>query len=278
MRHFNPRAPCGARPHDLTADGFTILFQSTRPVRGATEAGGNTLIMGDISIHAPRAGRDNTIWRPGWYQFRFQSTRPVRGATRGSYTISATFIISIHAPRAGRDDGRGRCPAPIFYFNPRAPCGARPRCRATLVSWARFQSTRPVRGATGKPALCKSGHTIFQSTRPVRGATECTPIVDGRTDISIHAPRAGRDDARFTWPAGYDISIHAPRAGRDWAGDGWQDNGQKISIHAPRAGRDFAALGDTITNEVFQSTRPVRGATAKVYKITLHTFATKGNF
>ena len=29
---------------------------------------------------------------------------------------------------------------------------------------------------------------------------------------------------------------------------------------------------------LFQSTRPVRGATAKVYKITLHTFATKGNF
>lgn len=28
---------------------------------------------------------------------------------------------------------------------------------------------------------------------------------------------------------------------------------------------------------VFQSTRPMRGATAKVYKITLHTFATKGN-
>lgn len=27
----------------------------------------------------------------------------------------------------------------------------------------------------------------------------------------------------------------------------------------------------------FQSTRPMRGATAKVYKITLHTFATKGN-
>ena len=28
---------------------------------------------------------------------------------------------------------------------------------------------------------------------------------------------------------------------------------------------------------LFQSTRPMRGATAKVYKITLHTFATKGN-
>ena len=50
-----------------------------------------------------------------------------------------------------------------------------------------------------------------------------------------------------------------------------------ISIHAPRAGRDRAYIANTRVIYEFQSTRPVRGATAKVYKITLHTFATKGN-
>ena len=35
-RHFNPRAPCGARPSFITPSSQQSLFQSTRPVRGAT--------------------------------------------------------------------------------------------------------------------------------------------------------------------------------------------------------------------------------------------------
>ena len=55
-------------------------------------------------------------------------------------------------------------------FNPRAPCGARLYSHFNPNPCGKFQSTRPVRGATA------SGHsfcpvTLFQSTRPVRGAT-----------------------------------------------------------------------------------------------------------
>ena len=77
-----------------------------------------------------------------------------------------------------------------------------------------FQSTRPVRGATGSgdlyPRLAgvsihapRAGRDLyltdkmpkgkFQSTRPVRGAT---PVMASRSVlpyVSIHAPRAGRD-------------------------------------------------------------------------------------
>ena len=80
--------------------------------------------------------------------------------------------ISIHAPRAGRD------------------------CRfcAERYGWGKFQSTRPVRGATGVMALC--------------------PLLLLR--ISIHAPRAGRDWEIANPINAYNaISIHAPRAGRD---------------------------------------------------------------
>ena len=35
-----------------------MLFQSTRPVRGATQLIGKTAAAYTISIHAPRAGRD----------------------------------------------------------------------------------------------------------------------------------------------------------------------------------------------------------------------------
>ena len=55
-------------------------FQSTHPLRGATEADGKTLIIGEISIHAPLAGCDPII-----------KGRPVSNE------------ISIHAPLAGCD-------------------------------------------------------------------------------------------------------------------------------------------------------------------------------
>ena len=56
---FNPRAPCGARP---MAMGHTVsfpVFQSTRPVRGATRFQCHFWLLGGVSIHAPRAGRDH---------------------------------------------------------------------------------------------------------------------------------------------------------------------------------------------------------------------------
>ena len=35
--HFNPRAPCGARPNQGSKTLTIAAFQSTRPVRGATQ-------------------------------------------------------------------------------------------------------------------------------------------------------------------------------------------------------------------------------------------------
>ena len=77
-------------------------FQSTRPVRGATESHQPPREQVYISIHAPRAGRDLLliVSRSG---IRFQSTRPVRGATLAGYLLPLCLQISIHAPRAGRD-------------------------------------------------------------------------------------------------------------------------------------------------------------------------------
>ena len=80
----------------------------------------------------------------------------------------------------------------VSNFNPRAPCGARRRKHQGRRDLLSFQSTRPVRGATG---LIYEGiyYDIFQSTRPVRGATEHVLGGVAVAHISIHAPRAGRD-------------------------------------------------------------------------------------
>ena len=127
---------------------FLLAFQSTRPVRGATNGDGKPNANGCISIHAPRAGRDAPViminvldptfqsTRPvrgatrqfsmSRQAFIFQSTRPVRGATRTFGVTSRLFSISIHAPRAGRDREAWRHQLDALHFNPRAPCGARP--------------------------------------------------------------------------------------------------------------------------------------------------------
>ena len=103
-RSFNPRAPCGARLVDAGMSDAWIMFQPTRPVRGATVHAVNIKVVLQVSTHAPRAGRD------------FGS--PIQ--------ISISVRVSTHAPRAGRDVPVGVPSALSTGFNPRAPCGARP--------------------------------------------------------------------------------------------------------------------------------------------------------
>ena len=56
---FNPRAPCGARlKREKLPEGMTV-FQPTRPLRGATIAMEHRPEGGQISTHAPLAGRDS---------------------------------------------------------------------------------------------------------------------------------------------------------------------------------------------------------------------------
>ncbi len=282
-------------------------FQSTRPVRGATtlrECRRNRILVSihapragrdfrkadfawgiSVSIHAPRAGRDLDAPCHRHEHQRFQSTRPVRGATR------RTCIVG--------NSARG--------FNPRAPCGARPIWVQVLLSCCVFQSTRPVRGATFLAFSSRPICSRFQSTRPVRGATVHLHRVrqlgqvsihapragrDGTVHdvshedqpVSIHAPRAGRDVGEAQRLCGVPVSIHAPRAGRDARGRGHEARrhpvsihapragrdlrgaqgrqGQHVSIHAPRAGRDRGVRAKRRAGTKFQSTRPVRGATA----------------
>ena len=102
--------------------------------------------------------------------------------------------------------------------------------------YATFQSTRPARGATRAPQEQEKLPREFQSTRPARGATNRN--LRGRYNV-------------------LDISIHAPREGRD---------GHRGLTYQQQ---------ETYTETCqFQSTRPARGATAKVNKF-LRTFLQK---
>ena len=101
-------------------------------------------------------------------------------------------LISIHAPRVGRDRLMPDLVIAHVHFNPRAPCGARQVEASTTGVNLKFQSTRPVWGATSRGSKYWSS-VIFQSTRPVWGATDDTIEETKPKSISIHAPRVGRD-------------------------------------------------------------------------------------
>ena len=170
LHNFNPRAPCGARPLLLRPFIGLLLFQSTRPMRGATwrypMRGGGTH---HFNPRAPCGARLSAqIIALTWP--RFQSTRPMRGATETGLTDSIQDIISIHAPHAGRDQFGLSNGGFLLHFNPRAPCGARPGGRLTQASRLDFNPRAPC-GAR----LYALGHDdlplLFQSTRPMRGAT-----------------------------------------------------------------------------------------------------------
>ena len=107
-------------------DAGRILFQSTRPSRGATAQLRVQTHLVFVSIHAPLAGRDAAAQAFEVLKGGFNPRAP-RGARPGQLIIRRNFSpVSIHAPLAGRDVGRdGR-----RWLAPE------------------FQSTRPSRGAT----------------------------------------------------------------------------------------------------------------------------------
>ena len=101
----------------------------------------------------------------------------------------------------------------------------------------------------------------FQSTRPLRGATLTGMTFREMFGISTHAPLAGRDlRHQRTHADERKISTHAPLAGRDMPPKR-RNQHENISTHAPLAGRDQEGKQAYGSNEQFQPTRPLRGAT-----------------
>ena len=100
--HFNPRAPCGARLVKRMCCFLPALFQSTRPLRGATQR--HDPAQRGFAFQSTRPLRGATAsLAEQYYRGLFQSTRPLRGAT-----------VAVPVPLVF-----------ILHFNPRAPCGAR---------------------------------------------------------------------------------------------------------------------------------------------------------
>mgnify|MGYP000879715911 CR=1 FL=1 len=148
------------------------MFQSTRPVWGATSCAGTRCKARQVSIHAPRVGRDREDIAAQRTMTGFNPRAPCGARLSKLYPYFVVSRVSIHAPRVGRDLLVCRNALLLCCFNPRAPCGARPMAFGSGM-----------------------GSTKFQSTRPVWGATAAEKKGDAAETVSIHAPRVGRDSA-----------------------------------------------------------------------------------
>ena len=170
--NFNPRSPCGERQTAPWACVRKDEFQSTLPLRGATDCSPAYLLGMEISIHAPLAGSDEEPHVVVQIALAFQSTLPLRGATRRRSPPRRSSRISIHAPLAGSDPKDAVSASVIGHFNPRSPCGERRRHGGDHGGHRNFNPRSPCgeRPAPYSGALWKRA---FQSTLPLRGATSC---------------------------------------------------------------------------------------------------------
>ena len=170
------------------------LFQSTRPLRGATDGFPVMALQAWISIHAPLAGRDLSPISPAPPPRYFNprapcGARPTRSLSRGvrrrDFNPRAPCgarprsggagrilpAISIHAPLAGRDMVQQCQLRPLSAFQSTRPLRGATQYSDSRLVGCQFQSTRPLRGATSGSSSFVPTARIFQSTRPLRGAT-----------------------------------------------------------------------------------------------------------
>ena len=148
--YFNPRAPCGARQK------YASL----------------SYMAWHISTHAPLAGRDERPQRPCVFVHRISTHAPLAGRDWGNKDLQhLAKHISTHAPLAGRDLRVSVNYGQLAYFNPRAPCGARPADHAGQY--------RDILISTHAPLAGRDSYTRNQ--------------IINKSEISTHAPLAGRD-------------------------------------------------------------------------------------
>ena len=170
------------------------IFQSSRPLRGATVLLRKKIIRKSISILAPLTGRDGPVILAVAARHQFQSSRPLRGATchPSCSTGSLTFQSSRPLRGATRHASSSSTPPSSFqssrplrgatwrsfpspqrqaHFNPRAPYGARQQ-KYTKIACV-FAITD--KGQMLFPRQAPPVRTLFEGAGGNRNDTRCEP-------------------------------------------------------------------------------------------------------
>ena len=126
-----------------------LHLQSTLPMRGATVVRFCRFCGFFISIHAPHAGSDPTVFRG----------------------LACTRHFNPRSPCGERLSDLGRRIKMLLDFNPRSPCGERPLIFPTIPPCPRNFNPRSPCGERHVISIQQWVFESFQSTLPMRGAT-----------------------------------------------------------------------------------------------------------
>ena len=204
LRDFNPRSSCEERRYEHMLPTVVTTFQSTLLMRGATFGViSNTSRAGLISIHAPHARSDTSVYEPHFYSnqisihapharsdmpvvayvpqpTKFQSTLLMRGATAAiSMDLSSSRNFN---PRSSCEERRVRAVPPASSrrdFNPRSSCEERLCLFVTVIPPDDFnpRSSCEERRETRHPIHLLDKHFNPRSSceeRPIRMARNST--------------------------------------------------------------------------------------------------------
>ena len=195
--------------------------------------------------------------------------------------VCGLYAISIHTPLAGSDVRTQVQSQHQKYFNPHSPCGERLEYQRKDMIHVYFNPHSPC--GERHAARDSRFEQVISIHTPLAGsdAHEVTYLVV--VVISIHTPLAGSDapDCNRSGTESYFnphspcgerlahaelhnrlvISIHTPLAGSD-PHRAQRVAADPISIHTPLAGSDRRAETRWCHTGTFQSTLPLRGATA----------------
>ncbi len=228
---------------------------------GATIGHSDQKDDGSISIHAPRVGRDSSSLPNLTKVFSISIHAPRVGRDPGAVIVRVASNISIHAPRVGRDEFQTFENYQSEHFNPRAPCGARLLLLSGNDNFGVISIHAPRVGRDEAYTATIAADSDFNPRAPCGARRESVYTWKNNSNFNPRAPCGARlidefimqcEDANF--------NPRAPCGARLLLLSG-NDNFGVISIHAPRVGRDHIGHNGDITFKVFQSTRPVWGAT-----------------
>ena len=261
--HFNPRSPCGERPAASFVASMISDFNPRSPCGERHLPRHLRTESFVISIHAPLAGSDP---HPSPYPgdtHNFNPRSPCGERLRRAKAPAHHRYFNPRSP-CGERLGKAWSIQGPDDFNPRSPCGERLRGREFCAVLSLFQSTLPLRGATRRPKATRPT-CPFQSTLPLRGATR--PQTPAKRPCLYFNPRSPCGERPLGTAGGSDHRHFNPRSPcGERRGANIQYASQKlISIHAPLAGSDSRTTIKIIIDESFQSTLPLRGATAASY-------------
>ena len=212
---FNPRPPCGGRPHALASLCRRGRFQSTSSVWRTTRRPAGQRVAAGISIHVLRVEDDPHKLFCLVLCSDF-NPRPPCGGRPSAQTLLASHLSFQSTSSVWRTTpGAQPLATTPGYFNPRPPCGGRRFTSSLSPPAGEFQSTssvwrttrnvgvldfnhpyfnpRPPCGGRRYRQLSGTSERIFQSTSSVwRTTIRCLSAASAATDFNPRPPCGGR--------------------------------------------------------------------------------------